>query len=144
MPDIHIQRAHRLGLKKAREIAWQWAEEVETKFGMECTVLEGADSDTVEFHRSGVKGTLRVAADGFELDAKLGFLLGAFSRTIETQIEKNLDDLLDSSNADAAAASTARPSASSAKGRAKAAATPAAKTAAKPAAKATAKRSAGK
>ena len=29
-----------------------------------------------------------------DLDAKLGFLLGAFSRTIETEIERNLDDLL--------------------------------------------------
>jgi len=35
-----------------------------------------------------------IAADHFELDATLGFLLGAFSKTIEAEIERNLDDLL--------------------------------------------------
>lgn len=94
MPDIRIHRTHALGLKKAREIAWQWAEEVEKKFDMECTVLEGETSDTVQFTRSGVNGRLVVAADHFDLDAKLGFLLGAFSKTIEGEIEKNLDALL--------------------------------------------------
>jgi putative polyhydroxyalkanoate system protein len=94
MADIRIHRKHSLGLPKARDIAWQWAEEVEKKFDMECTVIEGETSDTVEFTRSGVNGRLIVAADHFDLDAKLGFLLGAFSRTIESEIEKNLDELL--------------------------------------------------
>jgi putative polyhydroxyalkanoate system protein len=94
MPDIRIHRKHALGLPKAREIAWKWAEQVEQKFDMECTVLEGETSDTVEFTRSGVNGRLIVAADHFDLDAKLGFLLGAFSKTIEGEIEKNLDALL--------------------------------------------------
>ncbi|MEK8053465.1 polyhydroxyalkanoic acid system family protein [Ideonella sp. DXS22W] len=94
MPDIHIHRDHALGLPKAREVAWSWAEEVEQKFDMECTVLEGETSDTVEFTRSGVKGRLIVAADHFDLEAKLGFLLGAFAKTIEAEIEKNLDTLL--------------------------------------------------
>lgn len=94
MPDIHIHRKHQLGLPKAREIAWQWAEEVEQKFDMECTVLEGETSDTVSFKRIGVNGTLLVGHDSFELDAKLGFLLGAFSKTIEGEIERNLDHLL--------------------------------------------------
>ena len=99
MPDIRIHRDHALGLAKAREVAWQWAEEVEKRFDMECTVLEGQTSDTVEFTRPGVKGQLVVAPDHFELEAKLGFLLGAFSKTIEAEIEKNLDELLASSAA---------------------------------------------
>lgn len=97
MPDIRIHRKHALGLDKARKVAWQWAEEVEKKFDMDCTVLEGETSDTVEFRRSGVSGRLIVAADHFDLDAKLGLLLGAFSRTIESEIEKNLDALLEKS-----------------------------------------------
>ena len=97
MPDIRIQRKHRLGLAKAREIAWKWAEDVEEKFDMACTVIEGETSDTVEFKRLGVNGTLVVAGDHFDLDAKLGFLLGAFARTIENEIERNLDALLDKS-----------------------------------------------
>lgn len=94
MPDIHIHREHTLGLERAREVALQWAEHAEEKFDMECTLLEGETSDTLEFKRSGVSGCLIVAPDHFELDAKLGFLLGAFSKTIEAEIEKNLDDLL--------------------------------------------------
>ena len=94
MPDIHIHRDHHLGLAKARKLAWEWAEHVEQKFDMECTVIEGESSDTVEFTRSGVTGQLIVAADHFDLQAKLGFLLGAFAGTIQTEIEKELDKLL--------------------------------------------------
>jgi len=94
MAEIRIHRDHALGLKKAREIAWKWAEQVEQKFDMECTVLEGETSDTVEFTRSGVSGELIVAPDHFELVAQLGFLLGAFKKTIEGEIEKELDALL--------------------------------------------------
>ncbi len=94
MADINIHREHRLGLAKARKVAWRWAEDVEKKFGMECSVLEGETSDTVSFTRSGVHGELVVAPDHFDLKAKLGFLLGAFSKTIEAEILKNLDTLL--------------------------------------------------
>jgi putative polyhydroxyalkanoate system protein len=107
VPDIKIHRDHQLGLAKARKIAWAWAEDVEQRFDMRCTVIEGELSDTVEFKRSGVNGTLIVAPDHFELDARLGFLLGAFSKTIEHEIEKNLDTLLAKSNA--AAHKTAKP-----------------------------------
>ena len=99
MPDIHIHRPHSLGLAKARKVAWAWAEQVESEFQMDCTVVEGDDGDTVEFTRSGVNGTLKVAADHFDLNAKLGFLLGAFSKTIEAEIEKNLDTLLGQASA---------------------------------------------
>jgi putative polyhydroxyalkanoate system protein len=94
MADIHIHRSHGLGLAKARKTAWKWAETVEEKFGMECTVIEGRDSDVVEFTRAGVDGRLLVTGDAFELDAKLGFLLGAFRGRIETEIEGYLDELL--------------------------------------------------
>ena len=43
---------------------------------------------------AGVKGTLMVTADKFELNATLGFLLGAFKGKIEGEIVKNLDALL--------------------------------------------------
>lgn len=94
MSEIAIHREHQLGLARAREIAWQWAEDAEEKFGMDCTVEEGEDCDVVHFTRAGVNGTLTVAADHFDLRAKLGFLLGAFAKTIEAEIQKNLDSLL--------------------------------------------------
>ncbi|PTT76000.1 polyhydroxyalkanoic acid synthase [Pelomonas sp. HMWF004] len=102
MAEIRIHRDHALGLKKAREIAWQWAEQVEQKFDMDCTVEEGDNGDTVAFTRAGVKGELTVAADHFELVAQLGFLLGAFKKTIEAEIEKELDGLLAASKKPAA------------------------------------------
>jgi putative polyhydroxyalkanoate system protein len=101
MPDLRIHREHQLGLAKARKVAWKWAEDAESRFQMVCTVIEGQTSDTVEFTRSGVNGRLIVAADHFDLDAKLGFLLGAFARTIENEIMKNLDALLSAEQAPA-------------------------------------------
>ncbi len=97
MPDMHINRSHSLGLVKARAIAFKWAEQVEDKFDMDCTYEEGKTSDTVTFKRSGVNGTLEVTKDSFDLNAKLGFLLGAFKDKIQGEIEKNLDELLGAS-----------------------------------------------
>ncbi|MDP2263021.1 MAG: polyhydroxyalkanoic acid system family protein [Hydrogenophaga sp.] len=94
MADIHIRRDHHLGLSGARKVAWQWAEQAEADFDMSCTYEEGDTLDEVQFSRSGVNGTLRVSANHFELDARLGFLLGAFKDRIEGEIVKNLDQLL--------------------------------------------------
>jgi putative polyhydroxyalkanoate system protein len=94
MADLHIRREHSLSLAAARKIALAWAEQVEAEFGMECTYEEGAKEDRVTFARSGVNGVLHVTSDHFDLDAKLGFLLGAFKGRIEAEIVKNLDDLL--------------------------------------------------
>lgn len=94
MADIHIQREHGLGLAEARKIAFKWAEQVEEKFDMECTYEEGKAEDLVSFTRSGVSGTLVVTKDSFDLNAKLGFLLGAFKDKIEGEIVKNLDTLI--------------------------------------------------
>lgn len=94
MASLHIVREHHLGLAAARKIAYTWAEQVEADFGMECTYEEGKAGDVVNFARSGVHGTLQVHKERFELDAKLGFLLGAFKDRIEAEIVKNLDTLL--------------------------------------------------
>lgn len=94
MATIHIRRPHQLGLTGARKVAWKWAEHAETEFDMQCAYEEGDDCDEVQFSRTGAKGTLRVTADHFELDAQLGFLLGAFRERIESEIVRNLDELL--------------------------------------------------
>ncbi len=94
MSDIKIHRSHQLGIERAREVARAWARKVERKFDMECTVRDGETSDTIEFVRSGVRGQMIVAADHFDLSARLGVLLGAFSGAIEGEIRKELDALL--------------------------------------------------
>ncbi len=94
MADIHILRNHKLGLAKARKVALRWAEQAEEGLQMACTYEEGAARDEVCFTRAGASGTLEVTKDKFELNAKLGFLLGAFKGRIESEIVKNLDTLL--------------------------------------------------
>ena len=92
MPQIRVHRDHTLGLARARKVAWKWAEHVEQKYEMECTVLEGDTSDTVQFTRSGVSGTMIVTADHFEIEAKLGLLMSAFSGQIQAEVTRQLDD----------------------------------------------------
>jgi putative polyhydroxyalkanoate system protein len=94
MADIHIHRAHTLGLKGARKVAAEWADKAQSKLEMACAFAEGEDGDEIQFSRPGVKGTLRVCSDHFELNAQLGFLLSAFKDQIEGEIAKNLDELL--------------------------------------------------
>jgi putative polyhydroxyalkanoate system protein len=138
MPDIHITREHSLGLAAARKLAFQWAETAEDKLGMACTYEEGKSSDVVTFTRTGANGELKVTKDSFVLEARLGFLLGAFKERIESEIVKNLDTLLAQkeplkafNDAIAARERNAHPPVP-------------AKTAARAAAKATAKKPAGK
>ncbi len=94
MPQISMHREHRFGLAKARKIAWEWAEQVERDFDMQCTVIEGTQRDTVEFTRTGVSGTLVVAADHFALHVRLGLLLAVFTEKIEAEIVKTFETLL--------------------------------------------------
>ncbi len=94
MPDLRIRRDHDLGLPEARRIAQDWVHSAQEKLHMACTCHPGETVDRITFTRSGVSGELRVAADRFELDAKLGFLLGAFKDRIEQEVSKNLDELL--------------------------------------------------
>jgi putative polyhydroxyalkanoate system protein len=94
VPELHITRKHELGLHAARKLAFRWAEVAEDELGMECTYVEGTTSDLVTFTRAGVEGELRVRKHSFELDARLGLVLGVFKSRIESEIVKNLDELL--------------------------------------------------
>lgn len=94
MADINITRQHGMTLASARKAAFKWAEQAEEKFDMACTYEEGSNQDLCGFTRSGVTGTLTVNKDTFVLQARLGFLLGAFKDRIEGEIVKNLDALI--------------------------------------------------
>jgi putative polyhydroxyalkanoate system protein len=94
MPELKIERQHQLGLTGARAVAEQWREQAEQEWGMACTSEPGETTDCMHFERSGVSGSLTVTATRFDLQLKLGFLLGAYSGKIEEKIRANLDDLL--------------------------------------------------
>ncbi len=94
MADLNLHRDHTLGLARARKVALKWAEDVEAKLDMACTIIEGDDEDVLEFRRSGVDGRMIVAATYFDLEARLGFLLKPFLGTIEAEVSKQLDEAL--------------------------------------------------
>lgn len=97
MADIHIARAHGMSLAQARRSAQLWAERARQKFDLQCSYEEGKagqEADLLTFTRSGVSGTLTVTGELFELQAKLGFMLGAFKDRIEGEIVRSLDALI--------------------------------------------------
>ena len=94
MADIHIVREHALGLPQARKLALRWAEVAEKKLEMECVYEQGKAADVVSFKRPGASGELKVTKDRFELEARLGMLLGVFKGRIEAEVVSNLDALL--------------------------------------------------
>ena len=104
MADLNLHRDHTLGLARARKVALKWAEDVEAKLDMECTIIEGDDEDVLEFKRAGVDGRMTVAATFFDLEAKLGFLLKPFVGQIEAEVRKQLDEALAKESAKAAKA----------------------------------------
>jgi putative polyhydroxyalkanoate system protein len=94
MPELNIERTHSLGLSGARAVAERWREQAEQEWGMSCESESGAEEDRMRFARSGVSGELTVTETRFDLQLKLGFLLGAYSGKIEQKIHANLDELL--------------------------------------------------
>jgi putative polyhydroxyalkanoate system protein len=94
MPTLNITRTHTLGLARARAVAERWREQAEQEWGMACQSEPGETEDRMHFARSGVSGELRVTDTRFDLQLKLGFLLGAYSGKIEEKIRANLDALL--------------------------------------------------
>ena len=93
MPELKIEREHALGLAGARAVAERWREQAEQEWGMACESEPGQAQDLLRFARSGVSGELAVSATRFDLQLKLGFLLGAYSARIEEKIKANLDEL---------------------------------------------------
>ena len=108
MADLQLHRDHTLGLARARKVALKWAEDVEEKLDMECTIIEGDDEDVLEFKRTGVDGRMIVAGTFFELEAKLGFLLKPFVGQIEAEVRKQLDEALAKEGARAAKPAAAK------------------------------------
>lgn len=94
MPELKIERQHTLGLAGARVVAERWREQAEQEWGMACECEPGEATDRMRFDRSGVSGELTVTETRFDLQLKLGFLLGAYSGKIEEKIRANLNELL--------------------------------------------------
>ncbi len=94
MPELNIHRDHAMGLKAARLAAQRWAQEAEREWGMQCRTESGRMQDQIHFERNGVSGCLTVSGERFDLQLKLGFMLGPLAGRIEAQIRQSLDELL--------------------------------------------------
>jgi putative polyhydroxyalkanoate system protein len=90
LSSISIRRAHTLSPSQARSVADTVAAQLERDYGIEAHW----QGDTLHFERTGVSGTLHLAAKELVLDVRLGFLLMAFRDSIAAAIERNLDQHL--------------------------------------------------
>ena len=104
MANIHIQRAHSMPLKKARDAANDFAKRLNEKFDLQSEW----DGDTLHFERSGVSGTLALTKSEVTIDLKLGFLLSAFAGKMEGHISDNLNQLFGNTGEKAAGKADAK------------------------------------
>lgn len=86
MADISIVQAHSLSPAKAREAAQKVADKLARDYQLECEW----DENVLRFERSGVQGALTLAGQQAEMVIRLGFLMSAFSATIEAKVAENM------------------------------------------------------
>lgn len=85
---IDITRRHALGADEARRVVEHLAASLQHKFG----VTPSWQGDTLHFARSGVDGFIDASADTVHVQARLGMLLAPMRATVETEIQRKLDE----------------------------------------------------
>jgi putative polyhydroxyalkanoate system protein len=80
---------------QARRVADTVAAQLAREYGIQAQW----HGNTLHFERTGVSGTLRIAAKELLIDVSLGFLLMAFRDAIAQAIERNLDQHLGAASA---------------------------------------------
>ena len=104
MPKICISRTHALSQKQAKEAAEKIARDLKARFALDYTW----NADTIQFHRPGVSGALRVKKDCIELDVALGLLLTPLKSSIEREIHAQLDRVVSAASTSAKAAKSTK------------------------------------
>lgn len=87
MTLLTFERAHALGLERAREVAQRIGDEMRSGYGVDSTW----QGDTLLFSRTGLSGELRITSNLIRLEAKLGFLFSSFKPRIEAALTANFD-----------------------------------------------------
>lgn len=88
MSAIDIRRKHSLETAKAKKKVQKVADHLAEKFDLSCDW----QGDTLHFSRSGVDGHIKVNAKSIHVFANLGFLLSVLRSSIESEIERYLDE----------------------------------------------------
>ncbi len=86
MADISITQKHKLTPKKAKAAAQKVVDELAEQYG----ITAEWEGNVLSFQRSGVSGALELGDHVAQIDITLGFLLKAFSSSIEEQVQKNM------------------------------------------------------
>ena len=88
MSEISIRRTHGMTLKKARIAAEHIADELSSEFKLDYEW----DGNTLNFHRTGISGTMVVEKKTITIVAKLSFLLRPVKSKIERGIHRFCDE----------------------------------------------------
>jgi putative polyhydroxyalkanoate system protein len=86
MADISIVQAHRLSPEQARAAAQQVADKMAREYDLACAW----NGNVLSFERSGVHGALTLQGQQAEMVIRLGFLMSAFSATIEAKVAEKM------------------------------------------------------
>lgn len=104
MSDIHFFRKHPLTLAQAKKVAQKAADDLAEEYELQSEW----DGNTLNFHRAGVTGCMKVSASEIDLDVKLGLLFKPFKAKFESHIAHRLDELLLAAAPDAKPAKAAK------------------------------------
>ncbi len=88
MSQISITRKHGKTMKDAKVAVNHLAKAMNKKFAVD----HEWDGDTLSFARSGVSGQIALSKGVVKVDVKLGFLLMALKSSVESEIERVLDE----------------------------------------------------
>lgn len=90
MATIRIQRSHRLGARRARELADDIARDLARDYDM----THRWQDSVLQFQRAGIRGQLEVSDDSLALRLELGLAMRPFRNRIESAVTFRLDTLL--------------------------------------------------
>ena len=87
MTLLTFERAHALGLERAREVAQRIGDEMMQGYKVESVW----DGNALRFSRTGLTGVLTVFGDRVHLEARLGVLLSIYKARIAADLDRNFD-----------------------------------------------------
>ena len=88
MPSIDITRHHSRPLAEAKKKVERVAAHIAQKFD----VVSEWQGNTLHFSRGGVEGQIAVTTKLIRVTAQLGFPLSMFSSTVESEVNRYLDE----------------------------------------------------
>lgn len=88
MSELLIRRSHGMSQKQARAAAEHIAQELAEEFKL----TYEWHGNTLDFHRSGISGTMKLDRKTLEIQAKVGFFLIPLKSRIESEIHRFCDE----------------------------------------------------